>query len=245
MSLHNRLSVPPSEQAAVEDSGGCLTVLLMPVMALGLVSIIMMCVFGGLTVPPTPSSNALAAPAAAANLVAPSPESVVQDIGGLSNVFTIEVQHWNVSILRWASETGLDPNLIATVMQIESCGDPRAVSRVGAMGLFQVMPYHFYGDDDPYNPDTNAARGLAYLLKSITKSGGDVRLALAGYNGGVGVIGRSENAWAAETQRYAYWGSGIYNDAIQGTTESERLLEWLAAGGASLCQQAHQRLGLP
>ncbi len=242
--MSTRLSVPPSEQAAVEESGGCLTALLIPVMAIGLVSIVMMCVFGGLTVPPAPSSNALAAPADAI-LVAPSPEGVVQGTGGLSRVFTVEVQHWNDSILKWASETGLDPNLIATVMQIESCGDPRAVSRVGAMGLFQVMPYHFYGDDDPYNPETNAARGLAYLQKSITKSGGDVRLALAGYNGGVGVIGRSENAWAAETQRYAYWGSGIYDEAIQGATESTRLLEWLAAGGASLCQQAHQRLGLP
>jgi soluble lytic murein transglycosylase-like protein len=172
-------------------------------------------------------------------------EVVTQQAGGLSSVFTIEVQHWVNSIQKWASETGLDPNLIATVMQIESCGDMRAVSRVGAMGLFQVMPYHFFGTDDPYDPDTNAARGLAYLAKSLNKSGGDIRLALAGYNGGVGVIGRSELAWAEETQRYAYWGSGIYNDATTGATESARLLEWLAAGGASLCQQAHQRLGLP
>jgi len=242
--MRSNLSAPPSEQAAVEESGGCLTDLLIPIMAIGLVGIIMMCVIGGMTIPPAPSSNALAAPAGEI-ILATSTEGIARQTSELSGVFTVEVQHWVGSIQKWASETGLEPNLIATVMQIESCGDPRAVSRVGAMGLFQVMPYHFFGTDDPYDPDTNAARGLAYLQKSITKSSGDVRLALAGYNGGVGVIGRSENAWAAETQRYAYWGSGIYDEASQGAVESTRLLEWLVAGGASLCQQAHQRLGLP
>jgi soluble lytic murein transglycosylase-like protein len=64
-------------------------------------------------------------------------------------------------------------------MQIESCGDPRARSRAGAMGLFQVMPYHFAGGDDPYNPDTNAVRGLAYLKRSLDTANGDPRLALA------------------------------------------------------------------
>ena len=112
------------------------------------------------------------------------------------------------------------------------------------MGLFQVMPYHFTDSDDPYDPDTNAKRGLAYLQRSLEKAGGQARLALAGYNGGIGVIGRSESSWAGETQRYAYWGSGIYAEASSGATESSRLQEWLAAGGASLCRQAHARLGL-
>jgi soluble lytic murein transglycosylase-like protein len=112
------------------------------------------------------------------------------------------------------------------------------------MGLFQVMPYHFAGDDDPYNPDTNAARALAYLKRSLEAAEGEPGLALAGYNGGIGVIGRSESTWAAETQRYAYWGSGIYAEASSGATESLRLQEWMAAGGASLCRQASSRLGI-
>jgi hypothetical protein len=78
----------------------------------------------------------------------------------------------------------------------------------------------------------------------MEKAGGQARLALAGYNGGIGVIGRSESSWAGETQRYAYWGSGIYAEASNGATESSRLQEWLAAGGASLCRQAHSRLGM-
>ena len=234
---------PPSEQAAVGEPGGCLTVFAMPLLAIGFVGIIMFLLLGGITAPSL-SSNVMAAPEGN-NMGQGANGLTLQDTTGLSVVFTEEVEHWINSIHKWATDTGLDQNLVATVMQIESCGDPRAVSRSGAMSLFQVMPYHFSGTDDPYDPDTNAARGLAYLQESLTTSGGNVRLALAGYNGGIGVIGRSENAWAAETQRYAYWGSGIYDEASQGLEESTRLTEWLAAGGASLCRQAHQRLGLP
>ena len=162
----------------------------------------------------------------------------------IAALFTAEVQYWGSALTRWAAEAGLDPNLAAVVMQIESCGDPRALSRSGAIGLFQVMPYHFAASDAPYLPDINAARGLGYLQRSLSAAAGDARLAFAGYNGGIGIIGRPEYAWPAETVRYAYWGSGIYSDARGGSSTSSRLDEWLAAGGASLCRSARLRLGL-
>jgi soluble lytic murein transglycosylase-like protein len=142
-----------------------------------------------------------------------------------------------------SGEHSLDPNLAATVMQIESCGNPDARSGAGAAGLFQVMPFHFFVYENAYDPDVNALRGLNYLAKSLQTAGGDSRLALAGYNGGIGLIGRAESSWPAETQRYAYW-AGIYDDAVQNASESTRLNEWLAAGGASLCRKARERLGI-
>lgn len=163
--------------------------------------------------------------------------------GKLSPVFTPEVQYWGKRILAWAKEWGLDPNLVATVMQIESCGDPQATSRAGAMGLFQVMPYHFQPGERPYDPATNAKRGLGYLSDSLATHT-TPRLALAGYNGGINGVKRAEAYWAAETVRYAYWGSGIYAEASAGDKESATLNEWLNAGGASLCAQARERLGL-
>jgi len=162
----------------------------------------------------------------------------------LSGLFTPEVLYWRQNILKWSDNTGLDPNLIATVMQIESCGDPRALSYAGAIGLFQVMPFHFKSSDNPYEPDTNALRGMAYLSQSLEAANGNARLAFAGYNGGISVIHKSEESWAAETQRYAYWGSGIYEEASQGIGVSLRLQEWLSRGGASLCRQAATQLGL-
>lgn len=210
------------------QSSGCLSgFLLPPLVALCFGVILAFATIGG----PESETHASAALSNENRLIAP--------------LFTAEVQFWAARIAAWSAEHGVDPNLAATVMQIESCGNPSARSIAGAAGLFQVMPFHFQAYEDAYDPNTNALRGLDYLRRSLERAGGDARLALAGYNGGIGVIGRLESRWAAETRRYAYWGSGIYADAQQNAGESARLNEWLAAGGASLCKKAHQRLGLP
>jgi soluble lytic murein transglycosylase-like protein len=164
---------------------------------------------------------------------------------GISPIFRIEIHYWADSISKWAAASQLDPNLVATIMQIESCGDSRARSSAGAMGLFQVMPFHFYAVDNPYDPDTNAARGLAYLARSLATGGGNARLAMAGYNGGIGLIGRGEWTWPAQTNRYVQYGVPIYEDARNGLTSSPALNEWYEKYGVSLCRQASQRLGLP
>ena len=164
--------------------------------------------------------------------------------GKIASLFTPEVQYWSANIVAWSEQTGLDPNLIATVMQIESCGDPQARSSAGAMGLFQVMPYHFENGEDPYKPAINARRGLDYLQRALEARNGEIRYGFAGYNGGITGAKRPESQWANETQRYVYWGTGIYEDALKGYAQSDRLNEWLGRGGTSLCNQASQRLGL-
>ena len=163
---------------------------------------------------------------------------------GLSPIFTPEIQHWAPDIIRWSNAAAVDPNLAAVVMQIESCGDPQAVSRSGAMGLFQVMPFHFRRGENGYSPETNALRGLNYLSRSLATGGGNPRLALAGYNGGIGVIARSEWAWPSETKRYVQYGVPIYEDARSGAISSPTLEEWYRKYGAGLCRQANQTLGI-
>ena len=208
-----------------DESSGCFSFLLPPFVVI-FVSLIL-------------ASFALKAPVQAQA----GPISVTSTTG-LAPFFRPEVLHWAGSIIEWSSASSLDPNLVAVIMQIESCGDPRARSHSGALGLFQVMPFHFYVTDNPYDPDTNAARGLAYLAKSLEAANGDARLALAGYNGGIGVITRAEPTWPAETKRYVYYGAPIYADARQGTASSPMLDEWYKKYGVSLCKQASERLGL-
>ena len=162
----------------------------------------------------------------------------------ISPIFTHEVQYWARDITRWANAASLDPNLVAVVLQIESCGNPSALSRAGALGLFQVMPFHFHFGENPYDPDTNALRGLSYLTRSLQAANGNAHLALAGYNGGIGVISRYEWTWPAETKRYIYYGVPIYEDARSGATSSPMLDEWYQKYGAGLCRNASQRLGL-
>jgi hypothetical protein len=158
----------------------------------------------------------------------------------VSPVFTPEVQRWAPAIRRWSVEYSIPADLIAVVMQIESCGDPLAVSPSGAIGLFQVMPYHFSPEDDPFSAETNASRGLTYLAKGLSLAANEPGLALAGYNGGHGVIGLPERQWANETLRYVDWGVGILQEARAGLTSSPTLAAWLASGGRSLCRQAAQ-----
>lgn len=164
--------------------------------------------------------------------------------GGIAPLFTPEVQFWAPQIVAWAAAAGVDPNMAATVMQIESCGDPNAVSIAGAQGLFQVMPFHFESGENMQDPDTNARRGLSYLALGMQQTNGDTGLSFAGYNGGHGTAAKGWGNWPAETQRYYNWSTGIYADAAAGRAYSDTLNQWLAAGGAGLCRQAAQRIGL-
>jgi hypothetical protein len=171
---------------------------------------------------------------------AESPVGPDAALSSLSTVFTPEVQYWAELIKAWAVVYQVDPNLIATLIQIESCGDPSVSSYAGAQGLFQVMPFHFESGEDMLDVQTNARRGMNYLVGGLERSDGHAGLALAGYNGGHGVIGRGWAGWSAETRRYYYWGSRIYAEAVAGMTSSPTLQEWLTIGGQNLCAQANQ-----
>jgi len=163
---------------------------------------------------------------------------------GLSKIFTKEVKNWKLQILAWSELHGVDPDVIAILMQIESCGDPLALSSAGARGLFQVMPFHFSPGEDSFDPNTNALRGLQYFADRLVQTNGDIGRAFAGYNGGHVAAAGSWNSWFAETQSYYIWATGLYSDAKAGLKESPTLQRWLSAGGASLCHQAAERLEL-
>jgi len=154
--------------------------------------------------------------------------------------YTPEVLAWAPSILSWSEIYQLDPNLIALVMQLESCGNPGIRSPAGAIGLFQVMPFHFTADEDPYDPETNAKRGLSYLARALTQASNQPHLALAGYNGGMTVMSSDPSQWPKETQRYVRWAQGILEEIAAGMSSSPTLLAWLEAGGAQLCRLASQ-----
>jgi soluble lytic murein transglycosylase-like protein len=257
MSRARFLNKDPRQTAAASEHGsGCFSIYFLTPVAT--VFIVVMLAFFAMRAPlPTsalpmnpPVANAMpTAPLSAVVDPAQNSTTSLFEISGasspvLSPIFTKQIQHWGSDIVRWATAASLDPNLVAVVMQIESCGDPRAISRSGAMGLFQVMPFHFQITDNPFDPDTNALRGLNYLSRSLEKAGGNARLALAGYNGGHGVISRGEWTWPAETHRYVLYGAPIYEDARSGAGTSTSLEEWYGKYGASLCRQASRRLGL-
>jgi hypothetical protein len=219
-----------SETASGPPGGGCLSVALLPIIAVLFISTCLLLILGNSSVPGNISALAAYTRNDKPDRIAP--------------FFTPEVQYWESRILIWAQKWDLDPNLIATVMQIESCGNPLAHSSAGAAGLFQVMPYHFAENENALAPNTNAKRGLAYLKRSLEIHNGSVRLALAGYNGGISNSKQAEAAWPSETKRYVYWGVNIYQDTHGNKKNSQVLQEWLGSGGRYLCTQAQVSLGL-
>ena len=222
-------SSPPSSfdtQAAYSTPPGCLRRFLIPILAVLITSTLL--VFGLSKIEIVQAESP-----------ALSVEQASTPRPGISPLFTPEVLYWGDEIIAWSEMYQLDPNLVATVMQIESCGFLSAESGAGAKGLFQVMPYHFHDGENPFQPDTNAKRGLQYLRQS-KEAGGNSLLTLAGYNGGINGATLPEEDWPEETHRYVYWGLRIYEDTANGLDHSARLDEWLAHGGASLCQKARE-----
>ena len=93
-------------------------------------------------------------------------------------------------ILRATIGTRVSPALVLAVIAVESSGAPEAVSSAGAQGLMQLMPATAARFDvaDVFEARDNIRGGVAYLDWLIGEFGGDVLLALAGYNAGENAV---------------------------------------------------------
>jgi len=99
--------------------------------------------------------------------------------GGASGPYAVEIREA-------ATRYGVDPDLVHSVIRVESDFNPWAVSRKGAQGLMQLMPRTaaLLGVRDAFNPRQNIDGGVRHLRGLIDRYGGNLRLALAAYNAG-------------------------------------------------------------
>lgn len=95
-------------------------------------------------------------------------------------------------ILAAAARKGVDPLLVAAVVEAESSFRADVVSYKGAVGLMQVMPRTAaqFGVHDVRNPVRNLEAGVCYLAHLLERYDNDLLLALAAYNAGPGSVRR-------------------------------------------------------
>lgn len=105
-----------------------------------------------------------------------------------------ELSRVSVAIAAASSRAELPIELVLALIQVESSGYNFAVSRVGAMGLMQLMPataegvarqigLRWVGPASLFDPVTNVRLGVVYLRELLDRYG-SVTIALAAYNWG-------------------------------------------------------------
>jgi soluble lytic murein transglycosylase len=107
--------------------------------------------------------------------------------------------------IRLQGAKGVDPYLIAAIIREESQYDVKAVSRVGAIGLMQVMPttantvaqrvgLPTVGREDLFDQETNIRIGVRYVEQLLEQFSGNLVYTIASYNAGPLAVGN----WIAQ-----------------------------------------------
>ena len=109
-------------------------------------------------------------------------------------------------LINSATNNGVDPLLLYSIMHQESSFKSHAISPKGARGLMQLMPFTAmrYGVTNIFDPRQNIEGGARYVRFLLDRFDGDINLVLAGYNAGEGAV--EKYGWHvppySETQEY-------------------------------------------
>jgi hypothetical protein len=119
--------------------------------------------------------------------------------------FFAETMPYGQLIHEKSQKYGVDPALVAAVMEQESRFKPRARSQVGARGLMQLMPRtgRWMGAQNLYDPEQNIDAGVRYIKYLNARFHGDMKKTIAAYNAGEGNVKRYQGVPPfRETRQY-------------------------------------------
>ena len=106
-----------------------------------------------------------------------------------SGVANLELEQ---AVIRASQQYHVQPALLLAVMEAESSFNPTVISRVGAVGLMQLIPETAirHGVRNLYDPNDNITGGAKHLRYLLSRFHGNVQLALAAYNAGERTVDR-------------------------------------------------------
>ncbi len=104
----------------------------------------------------------------------------------------IEREEFLRTVFYEATRAGLDPQLVLSVIQVESGFKKYAISHAGARGYMQVMPFWIgaigHQDHNLFHLRVNLRYGCSILRHYLNKEKGDYFRALGRYNGSLGEV---------------------------------------------------------
>lgn len=123
----------------------------------------------------------------------------------------------------------VDPRLLATINQIESNGDPSAMSPVGAQGNMQQMPAtsQALGVAQPNDPAQAINGSAALIAQNLAATGGNVPDAVRMY-----FAGPNKAGWGPKTEAYVAHAAKVYNSmpAPSAAVDDSALTSFMAQG---------------
>jgi hypothetical protein len=111
---------------------------------------------------------------------------------GLGQVGKPRLDRFSTQFQAAARKTGLDDAWLRAIAHAESGFDEKALSPKGAQGVMQLMPQtaREYGVSEPFAAAQSIDAGARHLRTLLRRYKGDLTLAAAAYNAGIGAVAR-------------------------------------------------------
>ena len=124
--------------------------------------------------------------------IAQAPQKVAVLTDAIRQQFFAKEVPFGSVIYDEAKKNNLPPELVAAVVHTESKFNPTAKSRVGALGLMQLVPRtgRWMGASNLFDPVQNIQAGAKYLKYLSDQFDGDQQKVVAAYNAGPGNVQR-------------------------------------------------------
>lgn len=135
-----------------------------------------------------------------------SPNRSIRGLTGMGRFDPVMIpKGYGTTVQKAAQANGIDPSILAGLLETENGWKATGTSRSGARGIAQIMPQYHPGvnPDDPIASINYAAKYLSQLQRQF---GGDMRLALIAYNAGPGNVEKYRGPIPGDQESGSYYG---------------------------------------